>query len=214
MNIDTISSLARKLAALSAPGNGATDAERNTAAAKLSALLHRHGLTWESIADERPHDLTICCLHRLEIELLVQVVADIRNTNRVTYTTSSVTIPVTGKNGQPTKRRRKAKQIFIKGLTLAELTDINACYAHYLKILQKLLADLDQEVRRITRSKKNAVKAIASRYQVGPKTGDAPPTPLKPEELAAVLSAMRACTGEAWQRPAGSLNSSTPLIAS
>lgn len=194
---DTIKGLAQKLARLADADSGATDAERQNAASKLEALLQKHGLSADDIADEKLHNVAFVCASKAEQQLLFNCAAFILNGGKFIST-----YPRRWKKG-------KSEPVTINGITHTQAADIRICFDHYRRELSQRVQTLENEIRTRRTMIRNAAAAIIQKNEIFPEREDEAPT-RKPnlKRLREVMLAMRGLDANRWEKPAGKVGDS------
>ena len=213
MELETIKGLARKLSAMMDPASGATANERSVAAAKLRALLARHGLTEEQIQDATRYTFTFILEDTDQLGLLVQVAAMILETKNVRYDGRRRQVDQYSRAGKLLRRKGVQLIIYLHDITIVEHEDIAACFDHYRRLLEALKQSLKADAARIKKQQKLALSATCHRYNIFPPSNGESKKQLSPEEIRAIRAAMSGLSGDAWQRPAGRIDANQLLIA-
>jgi hypothetical protein len=185
---------ARKLAALAARGVGG---ERETAQHMLARHLKVHGLSLRDLADEeqrqaRDLDAGPCpaALKNDMTGLLANCLAFVLQ-HRVLIVTGLARVD----KAKGRKRAGKVRHLIACAeLTQAELEDWKECFEHYRPAFLETRKRLHLAARK-------ALDGFLSQHNIfAPSDGGG--ADLSPEELEALIAAMRASSGETWQRTA------------
>lgn len=194
---DTIKSLAAKLAAMAAPGSGATDGERENALRKLERLLERHGLTLDDLTNEAKHTLWVKVANKGERELFYACAF---------YITELGTLEVV-------RRATKPRDAAVANLTAVQVADIRACFGYYVRILRAKVHMLRKEVKAAQEALKVAHEAVIARYSIHSPAGESDAVEMPdPDKLAAIINAMRGLKGDRWVKPAAKVDGAQTLL--
>jgi hypothetical protein len=198
-DLETIKSLAAKLAALAAPGSGATDNERLVAFGKLESLLKRHGLTMEDLHKEETHTMWVKVRNKGERELFHACAFFILERKKIDIE----------------RRVGKPLDASVAKVTAVQSADIGACFSHYVKILRAKVHCLNEEIKTARAARLLAHKGVIQNYDIYPpeEEGDTYRMPTD-EELAALRKAMQGLKGDAWVKPAAKVGIAKVLFDS
>lgn len=207
MELETIKSLAKKLAALAAADSGATNHEREIAANKLNDLLTKRGLKMSDVLSAETATLQVICLNAEDQKLLLHIAMMILDSNSLQYF-------IKGANSK--NRFRKNFVIEIDNLAITDIADIIACHAHYKKIAAALEKKLKSQKAAINLSLKKIATAVILQNQIFAPTPEESSSQksknLSAAELAAIKHAMRHTNTQKWEKIGGNINSAPPPL--
>ena len=203
-NIETLKQLAQKLAAMAAPGSGASVAERDTANIKLRRFLERHGLTAADLISEDTGEVSAVVLTTGEKTLFLQCAFHILQVSKLSTRQNETLIDGLTAGGNP----RKATRITLAGVTKVQAADILSCFQHYVIELRERVDELNRERRRISLAVEQASVALISKHRLfGPESNEPgqPAPKLSEEERDALMHALSGLSGKRWTQPAAQL---------
>jgi hypothetical protein len=210
---------ARKLSALANPANGGLPGEIDNARRMLAQHLEKYGLTPEMLStqDRRRRDIECISLLRGQkpvcnldlVRLAKQCLAFVVGENRAVYYHKADHF-TPQKGPKPDKRWR----IYIAEAEVTELEyeEWRACFQHYVLDFLASKEDLKQKVKLAQAACKVALEGFIHRHQIFPPSSQRAAKGLSPDELAALIAALTSARGEAWQRPAGKLDTGRLLL--
>ena len=201
-DLESIKSLAERLARVIDPASNSTRAEQDIAREKLQRLLDKHGLTAEALTDEVLHLMPFEAKDKDHHRLWVQCACHVLNRRTLHYREIE-------ERGPPRKRGKKGpiKRYLLRiELTRVQNADLSACYEYYSHLLARNREDIDEDIAELQRKRKHLVTAMIHRYDITSQIEDEDDgKPMDPAKLRAILAAMRGLRGSRWEKPAGNL---------
>lgn len=211
-DFESILSKCRKLAALCDPSNGASAGEIANAKAALARLMSEHDIEAADFDPAHRVPYSLLCISRRRnakpvrekalTQLAVQCLALITGAKiRATYRLVDYFTPQKGL--MPDKRWRVYE--VTAEVTVAEASEWRECFQHYVESYLETLADLRAVARAANRAVKLSVSGFAAKHRIYPESDGTEQAgkPVSPEKIAAIIAAMQASKGDAWERKAG-----------
>ena len=174
---DSIKSQLLKIKALADRG---VAGEKAAAAAKLDALLKKHGLSIEDLSSVETQDYSFSFKSEMELDVLIQCIAMIK-----------------GMSGSIHFRKNRKSKTAIFELTRLEYEDVNSAFQHYRLIFRR---EFEKQFGAI--QKRRFFSAFVNKYGIaGPGSGESKEEPMSEEEMWQLIAMMKSIKGEAWSKP-------------
>lgn len=201
-DLESIKSLAERLARVIDPASNATRAEQEIARDKLQRLLEKHGLTAEALADEVLHLMPFEARDKEHLRLWAQCAMQVLNRNKIEYRQ----IEQRGPSRRKGKKGPLKRYLLRIEVTLVQNADLRACYDYYSALLARAREDIDEDIALLQQKRKHLVSAMIHRYDISSQLQDEDDgKPISPAKLQAILAAMRGLRGSRWEKPTGNL---------